>query len=150
MKFQHAVVGTEGLRDAYRPGLRALRRLDRGRIRCASPRNLTGSVNLDEALSQSHPNDPRWDYGIGTRKPQHSEIAVWIEVHPASSHHIQGVLAKLAWLKRWLVSSAPRLNRMPKKYVWVASGSVRLPRHSQQRRRLAAQGIHFAGRQYKV
>jgi len=150
MGFQEAVVATEGLADAYRPGLQALRRADRDRIRCSSSRNLTGSVNLDEALSPSHPNDPRWDYGIGVRKPRHSEIVVWIEVHSASSHHIQDVLDKLAWLKQWLVSSAPRLNEMRKEYVWVASGSVRLPRHSQQRRRLAAQGIHFAGEQYQV
>ena len=148
MGFQEAVVATEGLTNAYQRGLQALRRADRDRIRSSRPRNLTGSVNLDEALSETRPNDPRWDYGIGVRKARHSEVVVWIEVHPASSHHIQDVLDKLAWLKQWFVASAPRLNRMPKKYVWVASGSVHLPRH--QRRRLAAQGIHFAGRQYKV
>jgi hypothetical protein len=148
MGFKQAVLATEALSDAYRPGLQALRNVDHAKIQCADPRSLTGSVNLDEALSQSHPNDPRWDYGIGLRKRGRSEHVIWIEVHPASSRHVQEVLSKLSWLRQWLVSSAPLLSRIPAAYVWLASGKVALSRGSPQRRRLAAAGIHFAGRRY--
>ena len=150
MAFRDAVLATDGLNDAYHPGLQALRSVDRQRITCARPRDLTGSVNLDAALSDALPNDPRWDYGVGVSKRQHSESVVWIEVHPASSRHIQAVLRKFSWLRQWLAGSAPLLNRMPAKFVWVASGRVAIPANTPQRRRLSASGIHFAGRHYEL
>ncbi len=151
MHFRNAVEKTEGLADAYRPGLQALKNVDRSRIECRNTRNLTGSVDLDKALLDSHPNDPRWDYGVGIRKSASADCVMWIEVHPASSSHIQDVLDKLAWLKSWLASSAPLLEKLPaenggaRKYVWVASGSVHLPPNSPQRKKLAAKGLHLAG-----
>lgn len=110
---------------------------------------MCGSVNLDEALSGSHSQERRWDYGIGIPGSP-GESVVWIEVHPASSRHVRDVLDKLSWLKGWLDSSAPRLRELPAKYVWVASGKVAIPRNSPQRRRLSARGLHFAGRRYEL
>ena len=150
MTFRDAVTGTNGLTHAYRDGLQALKATDRPRIRCADPRKLTGSVDLDHALSDSHPNDPRWDYGIGVRNRRRSEVVIWVEVHPASSRHIQNVLDKLSWLRRWLASSAPLLDQLPRRFVWVASGKVALPRDSQQRRRLAAEGISLIGQRLSL
>jgi hypothetical protein len=146
MSFQSAVARTEALRGAYRDGLQALKRVDREKIRCANSRDLTGSVNLDEALADSHPNDPRWDYGIGVRKARGAGHVVWVEVHPATSHGAAEVCEKHSWLMKWLESSAPLLSAMTGRCVWVASGKVAIPPHSPHRRRLAAQGIHFAGR----
>jgi hypothetical protein len=150
MRFREAVEQTEGLAEAYRRGLGALQKIDRGRIQCRNTRNLAGSVNLDEALADSHPNDPRWDYGIGIRNNRGSDRVTWVEVHPASSSHVQDVLDKFAWLRRWLASSAPLLNGILAEYVWVASGSVHIPPDSPQRRRLALQGIRFAGKRLRV
>ena len=150
MSFRDAVVATQGLANAFRAGLQALRRTDRGRINCTSPRNLTGSVDLDGALSHSHAHDPRWDYGIGLREGRRREVVIWVEVHSASSSHIEEVLNKLSWLKRWLRSSAPLLNQMPKEYVWVASGRVALSASSRQRRQLASRGIRFAGKRLEL
>ena len=150
MGFRSAVAGTAALRDAYRAGLQALKSVDRARIRCANPRNLTGSVDLDSALAQSHPNEARWDYGIGIHKGQDGDIVVWVEVHPATSRGAEEVCRKRSWLTQWLESSAPLLSRMARRYVWVASGKVVLPPNSPQRRRIAADGIHFAGRRYDL
>jgi hypothetical protein len=148
--FADAVRSTTGLDQAHRPGLGALRRTDRHRIHCPEPRNLTGSVDLDSALSDSHPNDPRWDYGIALRVDRKSELVFWVEVHPASSSHIQQVLSKLSWIRDWLRSSAPLLNAFPRQFVWIASGRVAIPANSPQRKRLANAGIRFAGARFEL
>jgi hypothetical protein len=145
MLFRDAVEATADVAQAYLPGLQALERVDRARIHCARPRLLAGSVNLDKALSASCPRDERWDYGIGIRKTRASDGAIWVEVHPASSRHIQEVLEKFRWLKQWLASAAMRLEQITDGYVWVASGSVALQPSSPQRRIIAAHGIRFVG-----
>ena len=150
MTFRKAVAGTSALEDAYRDGLHGLEKTHRAKIVCVQSRNLTGSVNLDEALARSHPNDPRWDYGIGVRKPKGPECVVWVEVHSATTHGVNEVLKKHLWLKKWLASAAPLLSKMTGQYVWIASGEVAIPSHSPYRRRLAAQGILFAGRTFHV
>ena len=150
MRFKDAVEKTVDLAEAYMPGLQALKSVDRDRIQCKNTRNLTGSVDLDEALRDSNPNDPRWDYGIGVRKTQNSDRVIWIEVHPASSSHIQDVLNKFGWLRQWLTSSAPCLKTISTDYVWIASGKVSIPPNSPQRRKLAAQGIRFVGNRLQV
>jgi len=144
MSFSAAVKNTEILSFAYQSGLQALKRFDRAKITCANSRNCTGSVDLESALSASWPNQPIWDYGIGYRTKNASEIVYWVEVHPASSKNVQEVLNKLTWLKNWL-ESAPALNRLHKRFVWVASGKVSLPPHSPQRKRIAQAGIVFPG-----
>jgi hypothetical protein len=144
MKFVDAVNKTKEISSAYRVGLKAIENTHRNRIKYGTSKNITGSVNLDDALRLSHPTEPRWDYGIGYLM-HNSEKIHWVEFHPASSGHIEEVLNKLEWLKNWLQSSATKLNAMPKRFVWVASGKVHLPRNSPQRRRLAEKGLFFAG-----
>jgi len=150
MTFEDAVTATSGLEHAYRPGLRALRGRDRQRIRCENPTKLAGSVDLDGALADSLPNDPRWDYGIAVRGRGKHDFVNWVEVHPASSSHIDDVLSKLAWLKQWLDSSAPSLDKLPRKYLWLASGRVAIGRGSPQRKRLASQGIRLVGQRLRL
>jgi hypothetical protein len=95
--FQVAVLATDCLAGAYRSGLQVVRKQDRQRITCQDGRRLTGSIDVDQALHRSHPDDNRWDYGIGVK--HNSEHVVWIEIHPASSSHVQEVIAKLTWLR---------------------------------------------------
>jgi hypothetical protein len=109
---------------------------------------LTGSVDVDQALVASRPDDNRWDYGIGVKNG--SEHVVWVEIHPASSHHVQAVIDKLKWLRGWLGSEAPSLRRLPPRFVWVASGKVALTPNSPQRRKVAQAGIYFAGERVAV
>lgn len=147
MRFKDAVENTPGLEQAYHPGLQALSRTDKTRhVSCKDTRILTGSINLDSTLANSLPNDSRWDYGVGVKPSGQHEKIVWIEVHPASSHHVDGVLAKLAWLKTWLQTDAPQLKALsssPRDFVWIASRGVALPRTSPQSRKLALHGLGF-------
>ena len=139
-RFKAAIQTIASVRNAYLPGLQALDEGDRGKIRYDNPRNLTGSVNLDKALENLHPNDPRWDYGIGYRVIN-NEYAVWVEVHPASSQHVEEVLRKLNWLKNWLGCHGTALLRLPSAYFWLSTGTVALSPHSPQRRRLSQAGL---------
>jgi hypothetical protein len=145
MTFKDAVIGTKSLTNAYRPGLQGLREIDRNRIDCKNPRSLRGSNNLDEALKDAHAQEPRWDYGIGVNVNRGTDRAIWIEVHPASHHHVDEVLTKHRWLKGWLASSAPLLNQIDAEFVWVASGNVSIPPNSPLRRKLDARGVRLAG-----
>jgi hypothetical protein len=139
-EFQDAVVSVPVLERAYRKGLQGLRGADRDRVLCRNPRGLTGSLGLDEHLASILPNEPRWDYAIGYRA-QGGEQVYWIEVHPASSSHVDEVLAKLKWLRAWLTREAPRLAGLPATHVWIATGRVAIRRGSQQQRLLAQAGI---------
>lgn len=150
MTFQDAVARTSALKHAYQKGLQGLRSTDRAKITCAKTRDLTGSINLDEALAMACPHDPRWDYGIGVRKNGRSEYIVWVEVHPATARGAGEVCEKHSWLKQWLAASAPLLNGMDSQCVWIASGKVALPDSSPQRRKLAAKGIRFVGRVFHI
>lgn len=151
MRFKTAVLVTPALADGYRPGLAALKAADTARIACDTPRHLRGSVDVDEALSRSHPAARRWDYAIGIRRnPKHDGV-IWIEVHPASStREVKAVLSKLAWLREWANHAAPALRSLPATYVWIATGSVVLQPNTPHRRRLAAAGIQFAGKRYRI
>jgi hypothetical protein len=146
--FKDAVLQTKGLEEAYRVGLRAIRKRDRERITCKDGRRLTGSVDIDRTLSISHPDDNRWDYGIGVDTT--SELVVWVEIHAASSNHVQAVIDKLNWLRNWLRTDAPSLQQLTARFAWVASGKVALTRNSPQRRRVAQAGIYFAGERIQV
>ncbi len=146
MKFQQAVSSISEISHAYKPGLQGLKEIDRNRLKCNEPRRLSGSVNLEESLHDISPNDPIWDYGIGWSKNQTDDYAIWIEVHPASSSHVRGIIAKVTWLKRWLNTNGANLLNMTRPedgYVWIASGRVSFQRSSRQARQLAQAGVSF-------
>ncbi len=143
MSFRQAVESTAAIRDSFREGLGSVRNVDRTRLRCSNPRRLRGSVNLDDALRLALPNDPRGDYAIGISQRSHSDRAVWLEVHPASSLHVGEVLNKLRWLRGWVASDAPELQGLPAHFCWVATGSVSFRRGSREEKRIAQEGIRF-------
>lgn len=151
MKFREAVLNTPALADAYCPGLQALKRADAEHITCTKPRDLAGSVDVDSALREICPNEPRWDYTIGIKHDLTSDRTIWIEVHPASSTgEVNVVIAKLRWLKSWAADAAPDLLSLTREYVWVATGSVAFSQASPQRKKLASAGIRFAGNRYTI
>lgn len=143
--FRQAVLDTPQLAQSFRSGLQALVKVDRKRISCNDSRAIAGSVNLDDALSSRYPNAPRWDYGIGLSAIDGSDNVKWIEVHPASSLHIDELLKKFSWLRSWLRVSAPKLEALPREFVWIASGKVSLQKGSSQMKKLAQAGLRFAG-----
>ena len=150
MSFERAVrAAAPPVNNAYRPGKQALENRHRGKVTCADPRRLTGSIDLDSALARqpTYANRPRWDYGLGYRPPQGSERAVWIEVHSATTREVSAVLRKLQWLRGWLTTQATQLERMTVltpndvRYVWIASAGVHIPRNSRQARQLSQSSI---------
>ncbi len=101
---------------------------DRNIIKPKDTRSLTGSVNIDECLKQSHPNDNRWDYAIGYRGHNGTEKAYFIEVHPAQTSEIKCVIEKARNLRKWAEVNASALWNMtiPREIHWVASGGYNI------------------------
>jgi len=150
VSFEEAVRAAPAPVDrAYRSGKRALAREYRSRVACAEPRRLTGSIDLDSALSSEpgYANAPRWDYGIGYKPRCAEERAIWIEVHPASTSNVREVISKANWLRTWLRENAPPLALLTigdgpiRPFVWIATARVHIPRNSPQARQLAIAGL---------
>jgi hypothetical protein len=152
MTFEQAVRATPSVRDHYRSGLQALASTDMRRVQSTNARQFTGSVNLDDALCNTHPDSPRWDYGIGFQRQQSQEVAVWVEVHPASSTSVTDILNKLRWLRNWLDAAAPKLKELTQgDYYWVATDAkIAITPGSPQAKRLAAAGIRGPVRVLKL
>jgi len=142
MTFQQAVQATASVQAYYRRGLQALPNNHAKRIQCANTQQLTGSINVDEALRATEPNSPRWDYGIGLRRKS-AESAIWVEVHPASSTGVKDMLDKLQWLRNWLRERAPALAALTQgDYYWLSTdGTIAITPNSPQAKRLAAAGL---------
>lgn len=150
MNFEEAVRAAPAPVDsAYRSGKQALAGADRSRVTCVDPRRLTGSINLDSALSgePGYANEPRWDYGIGYKPNRSVERAIWVEVHPAATSNVREVVDKLNWLRTWLREEALQLasltasdGRIPP-FVWIATAGTHIPRNSPQARQLATVGL---------
>lgn len=153
MNFRTAVKNAGGrVHGAYRAGKQALASAHAQQVECGHPNRISGSINLDAALAPlpEHAQSPRWDYGLGYRPPIGREVAVWVEVHSASTGEVGAVLRKLAWLKSflrdechdlWQLTTTACDHREP--YVWVASGAVRINKNSRQARQLSAAGISW-------
>jgi hypothetical protein len=149
--FKDAVEGIPSIRDAFRPGIAALRRPDRTRVTVGTPRLLTGSIDLDLALKHVFPNDSRWDYGIGHKPKRDSEWIHWIEVHAAtSSTHIVEMNEKLSWLKNWLTGQGRRLNGFKRQFIWISSGRNEFTAISPQRRRISENGLISSGGHFRI
>lgn len=151
MNFKTAVQNAGGsVQGAYRVGKQALAAAHAQQVECSHPNRISGSIDLDAALASvpEHAQSSRWDYGMGYRPPTGREVAVWVEVHSASTGEVGAVLRKLAWLKSflkdechdlWGLTTAACDHREP--YVWVASGAVHINKNSRQARLLSAAGI---------
>ena len=151
MTFKTAVEATPEIQNAWKRGLRALRAADSQRIDAEVTRRLSGSVDLDTTLSESCPNDPRWDYAVGYRSNGGGgETVYWIEIHPASSGDVNTVLRKLEWLKKWLADKAPKLNEMRKDFLWISSGRTSFTLSSPQAKRFALLGLRHTGQRFKI
>lgn len=110
------------------------------KIRLRNNVQVLGSVYLEECLPEA-----RWDYGIGIQRPNATEIAVWVEVHPAKTSEVNTVIEKLRWLKLWLQGHAALLSQMtpPDGFYWIATSGVHILPGSQQARLLAQHKIRM-------
>lgn len=133
-----ACMQAQGLAAALRNGLQALD-ANSLRVTMTPGSQAVHSVDLDDALRQRYPNDPRWDYGVQWRRGQSHQIA-WVEVHPATSGEVTAFLRKLGWLKAWLQQAAAQCEVLPCSFHWVAT-STGVHIDSARLRKLNAAGI---------
>ena len=136
-KFKAAVEATSDIKSCYQPGLRALGTYS-NKVSLSNNSLCNGSVDIDECVKAKYPNANRWDYCIG-----YDNKAYFVEVHSANTSEVSTMLNKLQWLKDWLNSSAPELNKIKAKppYYWVMSGKYAILPNSSQARQIAAAGI---------
>lgn len=130
------------------PDKQALKREHRAQVDCPDSRRFRGSVDLDTTLRSQHPGSNRWDYGLGFSEADTSEVAIWVEVHPAQTSDVDTFLAKLDWLRAWLRNYAPALAGLSQRAVpgaksvfWVATDGVHIRPGTPQARRLQQVGI---------
>ncbi len=135
-----AVCKTEDVKDGYRTGLNALRGDDKPKILVPNTRKIGGSLDIDTSTESKYPNENRWDYAV-----EYDKETFFIEVHPASTSEVTVVLAKLSWLKQWLRTSAPEIDKLrpetKRAYHWVFTGRNTILPNSSQARRLSQNGI---------
>jgi len=136
-KFKTAVAATPDLTNCYQPGLKGLG-IHSTKIILDNTILCEGSVDIDTCVTAKYPNDSRWDYCLSYKGKTY-----FAEVHTANTREVGVVLKKLQWLKDWLISSAPELNKLKAKqpYYWVQSGNYSILPNSKQERRMAQAGL---------
>lgn len=123
-----------------RVGLRALAGEHRPKVKCRDSqktRNILASVDVDASMRESQPDAPRWDYVIW-----YDGIAPYlpcIEVHPANSGHVEDVIRKRDWLESILAGRG-----LPdRRYFWVPTADMALPKSGLSFRKISESGIRI-------
>lgn len=146
MSFKEDIAATPGVEKAWRAGLQALRSCDLGCVSVAQTKKLRGSVDIDGSLKRHYPNDARWDYVVAQLQGK-GEFLNWIEIHPAGGESTIGEIGeKIHWLKEWLKADGKLLDKYPRQFLWIASGTSSFTRNHPRLKSLAAKGVHFCGR----
>lgn len=135
--FREAIEKTPDVKDGYCIGLNAIGEY-KNRIKVKTPSKIAGSLDIDEITKRLYPNANRWDYAIG-----YDGKIYFVEVHSASGKEVKVVIAKLLWLKGWLDSRAPELNKLKgdRPYHWIQSGKFGILKDSRHYRIAAQNGI---------
>jgi hypothetical protein len=156
MTFLQAVLATgEPVASTLRNGKQALGN-NAACLTCDNTRRFVGSLELDSALRATYPNANRWDYGVGFAQSRLKEVALWIEIHPASEGEVDVMISKLNWLKGWLRGSAPALNRLTQRtdgsraFYWVASAGVSMTPKSRKAKLLQQAGLDLPRRRWHL
>lgn len=135
-RLQTAIENTPDVQGNGKIGKTAIKNEYRSKIIVPIPRKLTYSLDIDEAVKNLYPEDSRWDYAL-----EYDDEVYFLEFHPADTSQINIVLAKLSWLKQWLLSNAPKINELKSlknyPFYWVATQSIHISPTSSQYRRLA-------------
>jgi hypothetical protein len=121
--FKTAVEDTPDIANCYQVGLKGLGKYSQ-KIELAETSHCSGSVDIDKCTSSKYPQSNRWDYALCYK----SEV-FFVEVHTANTGEVSTVLRKLQWLKDWLNSEAPEINKLKAKntpFVWIQSNSCHI------------------------
>lgn len=139
--FQQAVEQTPEVRNGYCIGIKAVKNLERPKIKINKPLLLDGSLDIDKSVKMLYPRSARWDYAIS-----YEGRVCFLEVHPAYDGEIKKMIEKLNWLKDWLRTKAPLMASLPKyeiPYCWIPSGETGFLSMSLARKKIAVSGITY-------
>lgn len=137
-RFYSAVTGTKEISNGYQTGLKALGSKST-KISVPDTKLLNGSVDIDDCVKNIYPSENRWDYAIG-----YNETAYFIEIHPAETSSVTKMIAKMTWLKQWLKTQAPMMDKIKASefpFQWVASGRNAIAKNSKEAHQLSKSGI---------
>lgn len=131
-----AVEQTEDVKGHFMPGLGAIKGNEKQKFVVPDTRKITGSLDIDFSTKEKYPQENRWDYAV-----EYDGETFFIEVHPGSTSEIPIVVAKLAWLKKWLKNKAPYIAALKSKdkqpYHWVYTNKFGILPNSKYARQLA-------------
>ncbi len=135
--FKEAVEATSDAASCFQSGLRALGN-NSNKITVKNTSDLEGSLDIDTCTLSLYPQDNRWDYALS-----YKGVVFFVEVHTAKTIKVTEVEKKLRWLKDWLHSKAPEINKLKAKqpYHWVQTSNFDILRTSPQYKRLAQSGL---------
>jgi hypothetical protein len=137
--FKTAVENTPDIANCYQTGLKGLG-THSAKIELSEPSHCTGSVDLDSCTTAKYPQLNRWDYILCYKKE-----VFFVEVHGAKTDEVGTVLKKLQWLKDWLNSEAPELNKLKATsqtpFVWIQTNGFHILPNSRQYREAIQKGI---------
>jgi len=135
MTFEEAVLATDIVADCLRLGLQALGS-DSAKLVVAHTRDIDGSVDIDSCLQEQQPNAPRWDYVLGYRKH-----IFYVEVHPATTGHLDTMRRKLEWLRSWRRGTKLQALVNQSTEHWIVVGRTTISKGAVHTRRLTALGL---------
>ncbi len=137
--MQAAACHTPHVAHAWKPGLRAIKNVERQKFVIKKGNNIDGSIDIDAATKELYPNDYRWDYAIGVNGK-----VFFVEIHPATESEVDTVICKLKWLKQWLNNKAPCIKALQHPiapFFWLFTNRNMIPKNSKKLRALAQNGI---------
>lgn len=136
-RFRNAVEKTPDISKGFYSGLRALGRYT-SVVKPSDTALCEGSVDIDKCTEQKYPLENRWDFMLA-----YEGEVYFVEVHSAETAEVNKVIRKLGWLKEWLQTQAPLIDKMKASspYYWVQSGRFSISPTSPQYRRLVAAKI---------
>jgi len=134
-------------------GLAAVKRGEgKGRILAKDSKQVLGSAEIDGDCRRAAPNANRWDYVIGYNRSG-KVVAYFVEVHSALTSEVSTIERKLDWLLDEFLrrKNSDKLAALSREMHWVASGNVKIPRHTRQYRFLTTtlrrRGLHGPSKQ---
>lgn len=139
LTFKEAVKSTPDVSAFYRDGLAAFGKYT-DKIKVPAKEKIGGSLDIDTATEKLYPDSARWDYAI-----DYDGEVFYIEIHPAITSEVSKMAKKLQWLKNWLTTKAPEINKLTTKskqpYYWIQSSNCNIPKHTPQYRTIVQNKI---------
>lgn len=140
--FQVAIENTEEVKNGFCVGKHAIKSIDRSKVVAAKKINCKVALILIVKLKHYILMNL-----VGTMLYRMMTRFIFFEVHPAETSKVNKVVNKVKWLKCWLKTHAPEINKLPKAehpYTWVQSGRYAILPTAREKMKLSISGITTA------